>query len=233
MKTWAIGIIASSMVLASTSVLAAPYANENQFAVDGKAMKVTETSARLLSNPEGTAPLLVEDITDGMGKTKIPGYKVMVMTRALSTAFDARKKDDGTIENLKTVHRGGKILFGIPVKNGKMNVNEAKVLSLGLISDEGKTFTPNNKDTAPSGEQKFADSSKVTALSYKINSLTLPNLKSGERVGGGISYKLHTVVDGHTYDVSANTVFPSVETKGQPKHLKAFPAKANVFEANR
>ena len=82
MKTWAIGIVASSMVLASTAVWAAPYANENQFAVDGKAMKVTETSARLLSNPEGTAPLLVEDITDGMGKTKIPGYKVMVMTRA-------------------------------------------------------------------------------------------------------------------------------------------------------
>ena len=151
MKTWAIGIVASSMVLASTTVLASPYANENQFAVDGTAMKVTETSARLLSNPEGTAPLLVEDITDGMGKTKIPGYKVMVMTRALSSAFDARKKDDGTIENLKTVHRGGKILFGIPVKNGKMNVNEAKVLSLGLISDEGKTFTQNNKDTAPSG----------------------------------------------------------------------------------
>ena len=41
MKTWAIGIVASSMVLASTAVLAAPYANENQFAVDGMAMKVT------------------------------------------------------------------------------------------------------------------------------------------------------------------------------------------------
>lgn len=233
MKAFAIATVAAGMVLASTAVLASPYANENNFAVDGKAMKVTETSARLLSTPDGSAPLLVDDITDGMGKTKVPGYKVMVMTRAISIALDARKKDDGSTDNLKTVHRGGKVLFGIPVKNGKMNTNDAKVLSLGLISDDGKTFVQNNKDTAPSGEQKFNDASKVSALSYKISSLTLPNLKTGERAGGGIVYKLHTVVDGHTYDVSANTVFPSVEAKGLPKHLSAFPVKANVFEANR
>lgn len=232
MKSLVLAAVAAGLVLASHTASASPYANDNHFAIDGKALKVTETSARLLSNPEGSAPLLVDDITDGLGK-KTAGYKVMVMTRAISIAQDARVKDDGSIDNLKTVHRGGKVLFGIPVKNGKMQLNDAKVLSLGLISDDGKTFTPNNKDTLPSGEQKFGKDSKITALSYKINSLTLPNLKAGERVGGGINYQLRTVVDGHTYDLSANTVFPSVETKGQPKHLTAFPAKANVLELSR
>lgn len=230
MKQIVWGVLASGMLLSSG--LAAAYANDNQFSVDGQAMKVTETSARLLSNPEGSAPLLVDDISDGMSKSKIPGYKVMVMTRAISMAHDARLKDDGSIDVLKTVHRGGKVLFGIPVQNGKMNLRAAKVLSLGLISDAGKTFKPNNKDTLPSGEQKMSDKSKVSALSYRIDSLTLPNLQAGERAGGGIQYQLRAVVDGHTYQVSANTAFPSVETKGQPKHLKAFPAKANVWNAN-
>ena len=221
----------AALTLASASVLAAPYANENKFAINGKDMPVAETSVRFLSTPDSTAPLLVDDITDGFGK-KTPGFKVMVMTRAISTAYNARQKDDGTIENLKTVHRGGKVLFGIPVKNGKMQLNDAKVLSLGLISDDGKTFTINNKDSLPSGEQKFKADSKVSNLSYKINSLSLPNLVSGERVGGGINYQLSVVVDGARYDLSANTVFPVVEPKGQPKHLKAFPVKENVFKAN-
>lgn len=223
--------VAATLVLASSAVLASSYANENKFAIDGKDMQVTETSMRFLSTPDNTAPLLVEDITDGLGK-KTPGFKVMVMTRAISTAYNARQKDDGTVEALKTVHRGGKVLFGIPVKNGQMQLNEAKVLSLGLISDDGKTFTINNKDTAPSGEQKSNNDSKVSQLSYKLNSLTFPNLVSGERVGGGVNYQLSVVVDGAKYDMSANTVFPVVEPKGQPKHLKAFPAKANVFKAN-
>ncbi|MGN6862117.1 hypothetical protein ACTHT8_12990, partial [Neisseria sp. P0021.S004] len=73
MKT--IRILALAAALTAIPTFASDFGHEQALTIDGKPAHLAETSARILANETLTAPQLVEDITDGFGSKKIPGYK--------------------------------------------------------------------------------------------------------------------------------------------------------------
>ena len=140
MKTSTALFIAAALGLSSPA-FAAGFAHQQDIRYAGQTLAVADTSARLLGNQHGNAPELVADINDGLGKTKIPGYKIQIMSRSYSLAADARPAREGSgWSDNRAIHRGVKLLIGIPVHNGQPDLTAAKLLSLALISDAD---TPN------------------------------------------------------------------------------------------
>ena len=78
MKKTALALFLTTL---AASAFAADFAQEHTLTINGTPAYLAETSARVLGNAKGSAPELVDDITDGLGAKKIPGYKVMIMGR--------------------------------------------------------------------------------------------------------------------------------------------------------
>ena len=116
MKT--IRILALAATLAAVPAFASDFGHEQALTIDGKPAHLAETSARILANETLTAPQLVEDITDGLGSQKIPGYKLMIMGRTYSVAAETKPPKEGQTQwrDNTFIHRGVKLFVGIPVK---------------------------------------------------------------------------------------------------------------------
>lgn len=80
--TFKSALLAAALAASALPVAAEGFGHSQTMHIDGAPLRVMETSARVLGNAEGKAPLLLDDITDGLGPTKIPGYKLQVMSRA-------------------------------------------------------------------------------------------------------------------------------------------------------
>ena len=121
------------------SAFAADFAQEHTLTINGAPAYLAETSARVLGNAQGTAPELVDDITDGLGARKIAGYKVMIMGRTYSVAAETKPPKEGQTQwrEKPYVHRGVKLFVGIPVTNGKMDLAHARLLNIGVVDDNG------------------------------------------------------------------------------------------------
>ena len=137
MKT--IRILALAAALAAVPAFASDFGHEQALTIDGKPAHLAETSARILANETLTAPQLVEDITDGFGSKKIPGYKLMIMGRTYSVAAETKPPKEGQTQwrDNTFIHRGVKLFVGIPVKNGKMDLAAARLINIGVVDDNG------------------------------------------------------------------------------------------------
>lgn len=133
-----IGILTLA-ALAAIPAFAADFGHEQALAIDGKPAYLAETSARILANEDLTAPQLVEDIADGLGSKKIPGYKLMIMGRTYSVAAETKPPREGQTQwrDNTFIHRGVKLFVGIPVKNGKMDLAAARLINIGVVDDNG------------------------------------------------------------------------------------------------
>ena len=168
MKTSTALFIAAALGLSSPA-FAAGFAHQQDIRYAGQTLAVADTSARLLGNQQGNAPELVADINDGLGKTKIPGYKIQIMSRSYSLAADARPAREGSgWSDNRAIHRGVKLLIGIPVHNGQPDLTAAKLLSLALISDADtpNTFKAEDK-IRPRGKQLVNKEAKLSSSAMR------------------------------------------------------------------
>ena len=120
----------------AASAFAADFAQEHTLTINGAPAYLAETSARVLGNAKGTAPELVDDITDGLGARKIAGYKVMGRTYSVTAETKPPKEGQPQWREKAYVHRGVKLFVGIPVVNGKMDLAHAQMLNIGVVDDK-------------------------------------------------------------------------------------------------
>lgn len=200
-------VVASTLGLAAPATWAAGFGHQQDLTVDGQQLKVTETSARVLGDATGKLAV-VEDITDGLGAKKVPGFKMMVMSRASSVAFDGRQNDDGTWRDNRYIHRGSKITFGVPMVDGKPDLANAVLLSFAVIADkpEAAQFKAEDK-IRPRGQQLLKKDTKVGASSLKVTALELPDMASGERNGGGIKLTATVELNGKKAEAVVDSTF--------------------------
>lgn len=206
------------------SALAAGFGHQHDITLAGQSMAVNETSARVLGDDRG-AIALTDDITDGLGKTKIPGFKIMVMSRASSVNYLARQNKDGSWRDDRAIHHGSKITFGVPVIDGKPQLNKAVLLNVAVIADkpESDQFKAEDK-VRPRGRQLVNKDTKVGKSSLEVTRLELPDLTSGEQNGGGVVLAASTVLDGQPVRTTINSTFQTVEV--------ASPAMSRLFAAD-
>lgn len=199
------------------------YAQEN--------MPVFETSARILSNAQGTAPELVADIYDGLGKEKVPGYKIQIMARNASLAADARPLKDGKgwMHN-RYIHRGAKIVVGIPVKNHQLELNQAVLLNVALIVDkpDNPKFKAEDK-IRPRGMQLVRQDAKVHDGRVEVRDLQLPDMVSGETSGGGVKLTASALINGKPLHITINSTFQEFGL-AKPDAARGFEADKRLFE---
>ncbi|OSI17790.1 hypothetical protein BWD09_04995 [Neisseria dentiae] len=199
--------------------------------VAGRNLPLTDTSARILGNKGGTAPQLVDDITDGLGKNKIPGYKIQIMSRAYSLAHQTRAPRQGQTawSDNRHIHRGSKLLVGIPVKGGQMDLAGAQLLGMAVISDAAvpDNFKAEDK-IRPRGKQLATREAKISSGKLKIERLVLPDMASGEKSGGGVKLSASVVIDGQTAVTDVNSTFTEFDTaKGD---ARGFAADKRLFQ---
>ncbi|WP_199508865.1 MULTISPECIES: hypothetical protein [unclassified Psychrobacter] len=183
------------------------YGHARSLTINKTDYPVSETSARLLVNNAKTAPELVADIFDGKAQRAVPGYQLMVMNRTSSVAAEARTLEDGRVMDNRMIHRGSKALIGIPVTDGKAQLDQAQLLSFDVIYDDPTKALPKGEALKPRGTKLTKRDTPVTDQKVTINSLTLPNFVSGETSGGGIDYSAEAIVDGKLVTASANSSF--------------------------
>ena len=224
MKIFNTALLISAALGLSTPVLAAGFAHQQSLTVSGQNLAVNETSARVLGNEQGQVALL-DDVTDGLGKTKVPGFKMMIMSRASSINYQARPNKDGTWRDDRAIHRGSKVTFGIPVINGKPDISKAILLDMAVIADkpEATSFKAEDK-VRPRGQQLLKKDTKVGKSILKISDLQLPDIASGERSGGGVKLTASTVLDGKPVSTTVNSTFQIVDI--------AKPELGRLFEAD-
>lgn len=183
------------------------YANTRYLTIDGKDYPVSETSARVVVNEARDSQELVADIFDGKGKVAVPGYKVMLMNRTSSVAAEGRKLDNGNTMDNRMIHRGSKSLVGIPVVNGKAQLEQAQLLSFDIIHDDVSKNLAKDEVVKPRGSKLTKSDASVTNKKVVVHSLTLPNIASGESAGGGVNFEASALVDGKVVKTGANSAF--------------------------
>jgi len=171
----------------AASAFATDFAQEHTLTINGAPAYLAETSARVLANKDFSAPELVDDITDGLGKQKIPGYKIMVMGRTYSVTAETKPPKEGQTQWRETayVHRGIKLFIGVPVVKGKADIAHARLLNIGVVDDDGGSAPHSAEDKIrPVGKQLMSKEAKVENPVLRIRELELPNMKKGEASGG-------------------------------------------------
>lgn len=196
------------------------YANERTLTINNQNYPVAETSARLLTTPAGTAPALVDDIYAGKANIAVPGYKLMVINRTSSIAAEGRVRDGKIIDN-RMIHRGSKSLIGIPVVNGKPQLNRAVLLDFDVIYDDPSQPLAEGDVVKPRGQKMTKPDVPVTNKQVHIRSLTLPNFASGENAGGGIVFEASALVNGTPVKTEANSAFQIFDT-ATPDNARGF-----------
>ncbi|MDO5288771.1 MAG: hypothetical protein Q4F13_03960 [Pseudomonadota bacterium] len=218
----------------NTASAAEGFGNQRSMHIDGKPMQVAETSARLLGDAQAKAPYLVEDITDGQGARKVPGYKLMLMNRTYSLSAEARAPRPNAPNprwgNDMHMHRGVKLVVGIPVVDGRMDLAGARLLSMATVSDADAPadFKPADK-IRPRGKQLVQKESVIAQPQLRISELRFPNLQSGESAGGGVKFEAEAVVDGKRVQTSANSSFRHFEV-ARAQAERAFQADARFLK---
>ncbi|WP_227431144.1 hypothetical protein [Psychrobacter sp. I-STPA6b] len=187
------------------------YANKRFLTIDNNNYPIAETSARLLTNADGTAPELVDDIYSGQASTPVAGYKLMVINRTSSLASEGRVRDGAIVDN-RMVHRGSKALIGIPVSNGQAQLSQAVLLDLDIIYDNPSQPLAEGEVIKPRGQRLTKADTAVHNKQLKIHALTLPNFVSGENAGGGIDFEASAVIDGKVVRTGANSAFQIFDT---------------------
>ncbi|MBE0442779.1 MULTISPECIES: hypothetical protein [unclassified Psychrobacter] len=183
------------------------YADIHYLTIDGQDYPVSETSARIVVNNAQNAQELMADIFDGERDVAVPGYKVMIINRTSSVAAEGRKRDDGSVMDNRMIHRGSKSLVGIPVVNGQAKLDQAQLLSFDIIYDDVAKDLAAGTVVKPRGTKLTKSNIPVTNKKVVINSLTLPNIVSGEHAGGGVNFEASAVVDGKVIKTGANSAF--------------------------
>lgn len=196
------------------------YANSRYLNIDGNDYPIAETSARLLVDANSKTPNLVADIFDGKGNTAVPGYKIMLINRTSSLAAEGRVRDGKIIDN-RMIHRGSKSLVGIPVVNGQPRVDQAQLLDFDIIYDDPSKALVEGEVVKPRGTKMTKSDVPVTNKQITIGSLTLPNVVSGERAGGGVIFEASALVNGKLVKTGANSAFTIFDTT-TPDKAKGF-----------
>ena len=219
--------IALGAALASVTTFAADFGHTQDLTIYGKAAPLAETSARILANEKLEAPELVEDITDGLGSEKIPGYKMMIMARTHSVAAETREPKEGQSKWRDTtyVHRGIKLFLGIPVTDGKMDVANIKLIKIGVVDDDGGA-APHSKDEKirPVGKQLMDEKATVENAKLAISELELPNMAKGESSGGGVKLEASATINGKPVEAKIDSTFT--------RFLRAKPTSNEPFKAD-
>lgn len=202
--------------------------------IDDKTMRVAETSARLLGDEQARAAFLVDDITDGQGAQKVPGYKLMLMNRTYSLGAEARAPRPDAPNprwgDAMHMHRGVKLIVGIPVADGRMDLANARLLSMAVVSDASAPSGFKAEDKIrPRGEQLVRKESRIAQPRLVITQLRLPNVQSGESAGGGVQFEAEAVIDGKRVHTSANSAFTRFET-ASARAQAAFKADARFLK---
>ncbi len=197
----------SAPVTAKITTTQTSYQDSRFLTINGQNQPVSETSARIVFDKQTLAPQLVADIFDGKGAKAVAGYKVMLINRTSSIAAEGRKMDNGTIIDNRMIHRGSKVLVGIPVVNGQANLAQAQVLNFDIIYDDPSKMLAQGETFKPRGNKMTKQGVPVTNQKVTIRSLTLPNSASGESAGGGVDFDASALVDGKLVRTGANSAF--------------------------
>lgn len=229
-KTTAL-LIAAALGFSGLPALAAGFGNQQTLSYAGQNLSVADTSARILGNAADNAPELVADIYDGLGKNKTPGYKIQIMSRSYSLAADARPARDGQgWSNNRYIHRGVKLLIGIPVQNNRPVLNQAAVLSMALIDDSGTPDTFKAEDKIrPRGKQLVRKETTVTNPRLQLTELQLPDMAGGETSGGGVKLTASANIDGKPASITINSTFREFE-EAKPDAARGFAADARFVQ---
>ena len=215
--------------LAAAGAFAAPdYGHKQTLTINGSPSPLAETSARILGNADMTAPQLVDDITDGLGGKKIPGYKIMIMGRTYSTAAETRAPREGQSQWRDTtyIHRGVKLFVGIPAVRGKMDLAHARLIKIGVVDDNaGAAPHTDGEKIRPIGKQLMNEQAKVENPQLKITKLTLPDMKKGETSGGGVKLEAEATIDGKRVHTEIDSTFTRFYTA---KAAATAPFKADA-----
>lgn len=216
----------------AASAFATDFAQEHTLTINGAPAYLAETSARVLGNAKGTAPELVDDITDGLGARKIAGYKVMIMGRTYSVAAETKPPKEGQTQwrEKAYVHRGVKLFVGIPVVNGKMNLAHARLLNIGVVDDNGgaSEHLPDEK-IRPVGKQLMNPSAKVEQPYLKISALDWPDMAHKATNGGGVKLEAEAVIDGKRIHTKMDSPFARFYT-AKPTSSAPFKADARFVK---
>lgn len=231
-KRNAVILSAALGISASFCTYAADFGHEQTLTISGKPAYLAETSARVLANQNATVPELVEDITDGFGAKKIPGYKLMVMGRTYSMAAETKPPKQGQTQWRENayVHRGIKLYLGIPVAGGKMDLANAKLINIGVVDDDGGSapHVPEEK-IRPVGKQLMGKDTKIEKAKLRISELDFPDMDKGETSGGGVRLEAEAVIDGKPVHTKINSTFARFYT-GKPASAGAFKADARLMK---
>lgn len=201
-------LLAAAWAACVLPAAAAGFGHSQSMAVDGQPLRVTETSARMLGNAEGNAPLLLEDVTDGLGKKPIPGYKLQVMSRTSSFAAEALPARGGQgWADTRMIHRGTKLLIGIPVVNGQPDLKNAKLLRMAAISDADAPAFQAEEKLRPRGKQLLTREAAVRRPQLQLHALRLPDMQSGERSGGGTRLEASVQIDTRHITTQVDSTF--------------------------
>ncbi|AUZ06037.2 hypothetical protein ADP71_27720 [Vitreoscilla sp. C1] len=195
-------ILGLSLGLASLNAMA--FYDTVSLTYDNQPLVIQEVSGRVLGDEKATQAVLVDDILAGQGKKAVPGYRVMFMSRTASVLVESKKNKEGQFADDRMIHRGVKAAFGIPVVDGKMDLNNVKVLNVALISDLNREFKEEDK-IRPRGEQLIKKDAKIKNVQLKVTELKMPQPK--ETSGGGITYQLSFDVDGKKVVSEGNSTF--------------------------
>ena len=186
----------------------------------------------MLGNAKGSAPELVDDITDGLGAKKIPSYKVMIMGRTYSVAAETKPPKEGQTQwrEKPYVHRGVKLFVGIPVTNGKMDLAHARLLNIGVVDDNGGSaeHLPDEK-IRPVGKQLMSESAKVEQPRLKISALDWPDMAHKATNGGGVKLEAEAVIDGKRIHTKMDSPFARFYT-AKPTSSAPFKADARFVK---
>ena len=186
----------------------------------------------MLGNAQGTAPELVDDITDGLGARKIAGYKVMIMGRTYSVAAETKPPKEGQTQwrEKPYVHRGVKLFVGIPVTNGKMDLAHARLLNIGVVDDNGGSaeHLPDEK-IRPVGKQLMSESAKVEQPRLNISALQWPDMAHKATNGGGVKLEAEAVIDGKRIHTKMDSPFARFYT-AKPTSSAPFKADARFVK---
>ena len=203
-------LIVTLLPLTALPVYASGFGHQQTLSINGQSLHIMDTSARILGDENGTAPLLLEDITDGFGRQKIAGYKIVMMSRSYSLTHHTRPPREGqqNWSNNRYIHRGTKVLVGIPVINGKMDINHAQLLNMAVISDQDASHSFQEEDKIrPRGKQLMRPSTQIQQVKFQLQALQLPNMKSGERSGGGVKLNVSALLDNNQVQTTMDTTF--------------------------
>lgn len=203
-----VGTTASTKIMQTKS----DYKDSRFLTINGENQPISETSARIILDKQKHTPELVADIFDGKAAKAVAGYKVMLINRTSSIAAEARKLDNGAIIDNRMIHRGSKVLVGIPVVNGQADISKAQVLSFDVIYDDPSKMVAEGETFKPRGNKMTKQGVSVTNQKVTIRSLTFPNLKTGESAGGGIDFDASAIVDGKLVRTGANSAFHNFYT---------------------